>query len=57
MDYSSPGSSVHGILQVKIPGEWAPFPSSGDLSDPGIEPGVPIAGRFFTILATRNTTQ
>ena len=29
-----------------------PFPSPGDLSDPGIEPGSPVspelAGRFFT---------
>ena len=26
-----------------------PFPSSGDLPDPGIEPGSPaLAGRFFT---------
>ena len=27
-----------------------PFPSPGDLSDPGIEPGSPfIVGRFFTV--------
>ena len=37
MDYSSPGSSVHGILQARIL-EWVPFPSPGDLSDPGIKP-------------------
>ena len=40
MDYSPPGSSVHGILQARIL-EWAPFPFSKDLPDPGIEPGSP----------------
>ena len=31
-----------------------PFPSPGDLSDPGIEPGSPfIVGRFFTVWTTR----
>ena len=31
-----------------------PFPSPGDLPDPGIEPGSPrIVGRRFTICATR----
>ena len=25
-----------------------PFPSPGDLPDPGIEPTSPLAGRFFT---------
>ena len=36
MDCSPPGSSVHGILQARI---WSglPFPSPGDLPDPGIE--------------------
>ena len=30
-----------------------PFPSPGDLPDPGIEPGSPaLAGRFFTTSAT-----
>ena len=34
------GSSVHGILQARI---WSglPFPSPGDLPDPGIELGSP----------------
>ena len=36
MDYSSPGSSVHGILQARIL-EWLPFPSPGDLPDSGVE--------------------
>ena len=36
MDYTPPGSSVHGILQEEY---WSglPFPSPGDLPDPGIE--------------------
>ena len=40
MNWSSPGSSVHGILQAGI---WSglPFPSPGDLPDLGIEPGSP----------------
>ena len=40
MDGSPPGSSVHGILQVRIP-EWVAFPSPGDLPNPGIEPRSP----------------
>ena len=38
MDCSQPGSSVHGIFQARIL-EWVPFPSPGDLSNPGMEPG------------------
>ena len=39
MDCSTPGSSVHGILQTRIlqARELEPFPSPGDLPDPGIE--------------------
>ena len=49
MDYSPPGSSVHGILQARIL-EWVPFPSPGDLPDPGIELKSPaLAGGFFII--------
>ena len=40
MDSSPPCSSVPGILQARIL-EWVPFPSLGDLTDPGIEPGCP----------------
>ena len=53
MDCSPPGSSIHGILQARIL-EWVaisfsrqeywsglPFPSPGDLPDPGIKPGSP----------------
>ena len=35
MDYT-----VHGILQARIL-EWADFPFSGDLPNPGIEPRSP----------------
>ena len=40
MDCSPLGSSVHGILQAKIQKYWSglPFPSPGDLPNPGIEP-------------------
>ena len=41
MDCSSPGSSVHGILQARIL-EWLPFPLPGDLPDPGIKPVSPV---------------
>ena len=40
MDYSPPGSSVHGILQAGIL-EWVAFPSPEDLPNPGIDPGSP----------------
>ena len=40
MDYSSPGSSVHGIFQASIL-EWIAFPPPGDLPYPGVEPGSP----------------
>ena len=40
MDCSSPGSSVHGILQARLP-EWVAMPPPGDLPDPGIEPVSP----------------
>ena len=55
MDCSPPGSSVHGILQARIP-EWVAMPSSMDLPDPGIEPASlmspELAGGFFTSSAT-----
>ena len=52
MDCSLPGSSVHGFPRQEY---WngLPFPSPGDLPDPGIEPASPmasaLAGGFFTI--------
>ena len=41
MDCSPPNSSVQGILRKEC---WSglPFPSPGDLPNPGIEPGSPI---------------
>ena len=40
MDYSLPDSSIHGIFQARYWSEL-PFPSPGDLPDPGIEPRFP----------------
>ena len=40
MDCSSPGSSIHRILQARIL-EWVPFPSPRDLFNLGIEFGSP----------------
>ena len=40
MDCSPPGSSVHGIYQARIR-VGLPFPSPGDLLNPGIEPRSP----------------
>ena len=37
MEYSLPGSSVHGILQARLL-EWVAVPFSRGLPDPGIEP-------------------
>ena len=55
MDYSPPGSSVHGILQAGILVQGA-MPSPEDLPDPGIEPAFltspALAGGFFTTRAT-----
>ena len=51
MDWSSPGSSVHGIFQAALL-KWLPVPPPGDLPNPGIEPKSPVssalAGVFFT---------
>ena len=41
MDYSPPGSSVHGIFQARIL-EWVAIPSPGDLPNPGTEPRSPV---------------
>ena len=48
MDFSPPGSSVHGILQARI---WSglPFPLPGDHLDPGIKlMSLALTGRFLT---------
>ena len=55
MDCSPPGSSVHGILQVRIL-ERVAMPPLGDLPDPGIQlaslKSPALAGRFFITSAT-----
>ena len=44
MDYSLPGSTVHGISHASIL-----LPPPGDFPDPGIEPASPaLVGGFFT---------
>ena len=52
MNYSPPGSSVHGILQsIK---EWVAMPSFKESSQPGDQTQVShIAGGFFTVWATK----
>ena len=53
MDCSPPSSSVHGILQARIL-EWVVIPFSRGSSQPRDRTQVSsIAGRFFTIWATR----
>ena len=42
MDCGLPGFSVHGIFQARVLGSGLPFPSPGDLPNPGIEPGSPV---------------
>ena len=53
MDCSSPGSSVHGILQARIL-EWGAIPFSRGPSRDQTQVSC-IAGRFFTVWATRET--
>ena len=49
MDCTLPGSPVHWISPRQIYWSRLPFPSPGDLLDPGVEPKSPaLAGRFFT---------
>ena len=52
MDYSPPGSSVHGIFSRQEYCRGLPFPSPGGHLDPGIEPMSPaspaLAGGFLT---------
>ena len=56
MDYSLPGS-VHGILQVRTL-EWIAIPFSRGSSRPRDWTHIScIAGRFFTIWATRDNTE
>ena len=39
MDCSLSGTSVHEIIQTRML-EWVAIPFPGDLSNPGIEPGL-----------------
>jgi len=53
VDYNPPGNSVHGILQARIL-KWVAMPFSRGSSQPRDQTLVScIAGRFFTISATR----
>ena len=53
MDCSVPGSSDNGVLQARIL-EWVAIPFSRGSSQPRDETWVScIAGRFFTVWATR----
>ena len=55
MDCSLPGSSIHGIFQARIL-EWFDISFSRGSSQPGDRTQVSfIAGRYFTIWATRKT--
>ena len=55
IDCSPPGSSVHGILQVRVL-EWVAMPSSRGSPNPGIKPAslvsLALADRFFTTVPT-----
>ena len=55
VDCSLPGSSVHGILQARIP-EWVAMPSSRGSSQPRNQTHISyiscIGGRFFTTCST-----
>ena len=53
MECSLPGSFAHGLLQARIL-EWVPMPFSRRSSQPRDQSQVShIAGRFFTVWATR----
>ena len=57
MNCSLPGSSTHGILQARIL-EWVAIPfSRGSSCSRDQTPVYCIAGRFFTIWATREAHQ
>jgi len=57
MDYSLPGSSVHGIFQASLL-EWVAFPNPEGFLDPEIKPASltspALAGRFFTTAPSGN---
>ena len=59
MDYSLPGSSVHGILQAMIL-EWVAMPASRGSSQPRdqthISMSLASADRFFTTPTTKEAS-
>ena len=53
VDCSPPGSSVHGGSPAKNTGVFLPFPSPGDLPNPGrgwVKPGSPACGQILYYL-------
>ena len=50
MDCSSPGCSVHGILQARIL-EWVAIPFSGDFLPKGPNPGLLHCGQILYLLS------
>ena len=56
MDCSPPGSSVHGILQVRIL-EWVAISSSRDLPSPWMEPTAPALQADSLLLSKINITK
>ena len=52
VDYSLPGSSVHGILQAIIYWSELPCLSPGALLKPASLMSLTLVGRFFTARAT-----
>ena len=62
MDWSPPGSSVHGILQARIL-EWAAIPFSRgssqprDLPNPGIKPSSPAWQQVLSSLSHQGSSK
>ena len=56
MDCSLPSSSVHGIFQAIVL-EWIVISFSGDLPDPGIEPGLPHCREMLYRLSHQGSTR
>ena len=55
MDCSLSGSSIHGILQAKNTGVGVPFPSPGNIPDPGIEPRSPALQQILYHLSQQGS--
>ena len=53
MDYRPPGPSVHRIFKAR---SGFPFPTTGKLPDPGIDPmSLALVGRFFSTVSSGKT--